>query len=86
MKHSQEFDQFVHNFGINSVANFIYRYNGIRKNLQMIFGNANSNMQINLCFNMDGLPLFNSSKYQFWPILASVQGKYSSQFKNVRID
>lgn len=24
---------------------------------------------------MDGLPLFNSSKYQFWPILANVFGK-----------
>lgn len=50
-------------------------YNGIAKNLKMIFGNLHTNFNINLCFNMDGLPLFNSSKWQFWPILANIHGK-----------
>lgn len=51
-------------------------YNGIQKNLQMIFVNLNADININLCFNFDGLPLFNSSKWQFWPILASIYGNY----------
>lgn len=49
-------------------------YNGVRRNLEMIFANLNINLRISLCINMDGLPLFNSSKYQFWPILARVFG------------
>lgn len=54
----------------------VYRYNGIETNLKMLFANTQSNATVNLCFNMDGLPLFNSSKYQFWPILANVFGIY----------
>lgn len=40
----------------------------------MIFASVKSNMELALCINIDGLPLFNSSKYQFWPILASFFG------------
>lgn len=50
-------------------------YNSIEKNLRMIFANLNMNLNIQLCFNTDGLPLFNSSKYHFWPILGSIFGK-----------
>lgn len=42
----------------------------------MIFANLKSNISMGLCINMDGLPIANSSKYQFWPILASVWGKF----------
>lgn len=51
-------------------------YNGIERNLQMIFANLNVSLSISLCINMDGLPVFNSSKYQFCPILARVFGSY----------
>lgn len=51
-----------------------YRYNGIEKNIKMIFAQINTNMKLDLCINVDGLPLFNSSKYQFWPILANCFG------------
>lgn len=41
----------------------------------MIFANLKSNISMGLCINIDGLPIANSSKYTFWPILASVWGK-----------
>lgn len=50
------------------------RYNGIQKNLKMIFANITADLRLDICFNMDGLPLFNSSTYQFWPILAGFFG------------
>lgn len=51
-------------------------YNGIATNLRNIFKKLNEDITIHLNFNMDGLPLFKSSKNCFWPILASIQGKY----------
>lgn len=53
-----------------------FRYNGIRRNLEMIFGNLKSNLRLSLCFNMDGLPIFTNSKHEFWPILANIYGIY----------
>lgn len=50
-------------------------YNGIEKNLKNVFSNLNKNMSIALMFNVDGLPLFNSSQKSFWPILAAVNSK-----------
>lgn len=46
----------------------------MKKNLNMIFANLNRDLVIHINFNMDGLPLFNSSKYEFWPILANIFG------------
>lgn len=51
-------------------------YNGIATNLQNIFSKLNEDITIGLNFNMDGLPLFKSSQRCFWPILASINGKY----------
>lgn len=65
---SQVYKKFFYNI------NCFRRYNGIEKNIRMIFANVNSNLKLNLCINMDGLPLFNSSRSQFWPILASFFG------------
>lgn len=51
-------------------------YAGIKKSLQRLFVNLKETIEIKLDFNIDGLPLFNSSKVTFWPILASIDGKY----------
>lgn len=31
------------------------------------------NSELNLSFNIDGLPIYKSSKYEFWPILAKIE-------------
>lgn len=62
---------------LTTLSNGKIWYQGVNQNLDMIFANLKTNMKISLCLNMDGLPLFNSSKYQFWPILARVFGKIS---------
>lgn len=49
-----------------------YWYNGIERNLRLIFSNLEKDISISLKFNMDGLPLFKSSKVTFWPILSTV--------------
>lgn len=56
-------------------------YNGIRKFLQQIFSTLTRDICISLNFNTDGLPLFNSSKLQFWPILMSINGTYSNHIQ-----
>ncbi|XP_031625627.1 uncharacterized protein LOC116342258 [Contarinia nasturtii] len=48
-------------------------YHGIRKSLQSIFSNLNCELTLRIDFNFDGMPLFKSSKVQFWPILASIR-------------
>lgn len=47
-------------------------YNGLRNNIQKIFESVNQDIQLHLNFNIDGIPLHNSSKKEFWPILANV--------------
>lgn len=49
-----------------------YWYRGITDCLRLVFSNLNQDLHIWLKFNIDGLPIFNSSTFQFWPILASV--------------
>lgn len=49
-------------------------YNGLTKNIKQIFSKLNKNICIELNFNIDGLPLFKSSKFQFWPVLADING------------
>lgn len=51
-------------------------YNGLKKSLIHIFSTLDCNICISLNFNIDGLPLYNSSKISFWPILASIHGMY----------
>lgn len=65
------------NIEIDALTNGKLWYNGIKKNLDMIFANeAKSISEIGVFFNMDGLPIFNSSKFEFWPILGRIFGKY----------
>lgn len=50
-----------------------YWHNGLKKCLKNIFEDLSVPPdEISLKINIDGLPVFKSSKYQFWPILCSV--------------
>lgn len=49
-------------------------YNGLEKSIREIFSTIDCDMTISLNVNVDGLPLYNSSKISFWPILASIYG------------
>lgn len=49
-----------------------YWHNGLSNCLSRIFAKLTSNIEIQLNFNIDGLPLFNSSPIGFWPILANI--------------
>lgn len=51
-----------------------YWHGGIRRNIERLFIGIKKDIAINLSFNIDGLPLFKSSKVTFWPILAHVFG------------
>lgn len=59
---------------IRDVAGGKFWYNGLEKSLRLIFSTLNCDISISLNFNFDGLPLYNSSKISFWPILASIFG------------
>lgn len=63
---------------IKEVSNGKFWYNGVAKNLKLIFSKLSKEIAIQMNFNVDGLPLFNSSKIQFWPILAAIHGKFIS--------
>lgn len=52
-------------------------YNGIQTCLEKIFKRLDRDMSITLNFNFDGVPVFNSSNIQFWPILSAIQGIYT---------
>lgn len=56
----------------NSLISGKYWYRGVAECLKVVFSKLNKNLSIKLKFNVDGLPIFNSSKFQFWPILASI--------------
>lgn len=63
------------NVMISALETGQYWYRGLTECLQAVFCKLNRNLNIAPKFNVDGLPIFNSSKYQFWPILASVHRK-----------
>lgn len=52
-----------------------YWYRGVAECLRVVFSKISRDLCIELKINMDGLPIFNSSKFQYWPILASIHGK-----------
>lgn len=62
-------------------------YRGLYNCLEDVFFEINHEISITLDFNFDGLPLFSSSKLQFWPILSSIQGAYAMHYlpPNLRI-
>lgn len=51
-----------------------YWHQGLEPCLRSCFANLHRPISIALNFNVDGLPLFNSSRDQFWPILFNVHG------------
>lgn len=60
---------------LESLANGKVWYCGIEKNLCRIFNSMKKDIEISLDFNFDGIPLFNSAKHEFWPILANITSK-----------
>jgi hypothetical protein len=49
-----------------------YWHNGLKKSLQMCSKSRCLPLKISLIFNIDGLPIHKSTKYQFWPILCRI--------------
>lgn len=49
-----------------------YWHNGFEKNIRNIFQNVTESKTISINVNMDGLPLFKSSKNEVWPILFNI--------------
>lgn len=47
---------------------------GLRQCFSNVFSQLNRDVTITLDFNVDGLPIFGSSKLQFWPILSAIRG------------
>lgn len=62
------------NIAIQTMGNGSFWYYGIENCLRIVFRHINQNTQVHLNFNVDGLPLFRSSKFQFWPILMNIAG------------
>lgn len=62
------------NVKIEDIAGGEYWFNGLEKSLRAIFSKIDKDYSIELDFNIDGLPLYKSSKVTFYPILASVHG------------
>lgn len=62
------------NIEITKIAGGLFWYNGLENSIKRIFSTLDRNVTISLKVNVDGLPLYKSSKMQFWPILASIHG------------
>lgn len=60
---------------IVNIANGQLWYNGIEQSLRRIFAKTNRDLKLILNFNVDGIPLFDSAKKEFWPILANFHSK-----------
>lgn len=58
------------------LANGQLWYKGIEQNLRIIFSKLDRNLELQLNFNVDGIPLFNSAKKEFWPILANIHSEF----------
>lgn len=59
---------------IIEIAGGLFWDNGLEKSIRQMFPTIDRDMTISLNVNVDGLPLYKSSKIQFWPILASIHG------------
>lgn len=60
------------NVAIVPVGNGQYWHNGLRFCLEYLFSNISEAITISLSINFDGLPIFKSSKDEFWPILFNI--------------
>lgn len=73
------------NINMSQVAGGQLWYNGLKKSLLNIFSTLDRDVSISLIFSVDGLPLFNSSKIQLWPILAKIHGMFLVNFVHIFI-
>lgn len=64
------------NLEIIEIAGGELWYNGLEKSIKQIFLQIDRDVTISLNINIDGLPLYKSSKITFWPILASIFGMF----------
>lgn len=62
------------NVEIRNLAGGNFWFNGLEKCLEQVFSSLDRDLAIGLNFNIDGLPLYNSSNICFYPILASIHG------------
>lgn len=62
------------NIEIFEIAGSKLWHNGLTKCLKNVFSTLDRDIAIQLNFNIDGLPIYNSSKLCFYPILASIHG------------
>lgn len=62
------------NVNIQTLSHGKMWYYGVQKCLETIFEKLNRDISITLNFNFDGVPLYNSSRICFWPILAAIKG------------
>lgn len=60
---------------ISDMGNGKFWYDGLSNNLKRISSNLKEYSNISLNINIDGLPLFDSSRIQMWPILISINGE-----------
>lgn len=60
---------------IRSMGSGEYWHNGIEKCLKNTLCDVSESINLSLNFNIDGLPISGSSKFQFWPILMSIASK-----------
>lgn len=60
---------------INEMGHGQFWYNGIEKSLRKSWCNLKCKAELNLIFNIDGLPIYKSSSLEFWPILCTVHGE-----------
>lgn len=67
------------NVDIPYVAGGKMWYNGLRNCVEKVYSTLSNDCTIYLKFNIDGLPLYKSSKISFWPILASIASEYISE-------
>nr|CAI5854864.1 unnamed protein product [Callosobruchus analis] len=54
------------------IAGGQYWHNGLTMCLQEIFRDTKKSQDISININIDGLPIFKSSRYEFWPILFNI--------------
>uniref|UniRef100_A0A1Y1N8E9 Uncharacterized protein n=1 Tax=Photinus pyralis TaxID=7054 RepID=A0A1Y1N8E9_PHOPY len=57
---------------IAKMGNGHYWHNGLEKGIVNLLPKIDSATNLELSFNIDGLPIYNSTKMEFWPILCLI--------------
>lgn len=56
------------------VGNGQYWHHGLRQCIENVFAGIHESREIEININLDGLPVYKSSKDEFWPILFNIHG------------